>query len=61
VTSRPIAEYRHTPLWSALESAVTQLVASRELSVNTAPDYVIEYLCRELVSKKLVVSAPHEE
>jgi hypothetical protein len=61
VTSRPIAEYRHTRLWFAVESAITQLVASQELSVNTAPDYVIEYLCRELVSKKLVISSSHEE
>jgi signal transduction histidine kinase len=30
------------------------MAASHELSVNTAPEYVIEYLCRELVAKKVV-------
>jgi hypothetical protein len=57
---RPFAEYRNTPLWSAVEAIVTELVASRELSMNTAPDYVIGYVCRELVAKKLVVDGDRE-
>jgi hypothetical protein len=61
VTSHSVAEYRHTPLWAALEVAIAELTASHELSVNTAPEYVIEYLCRELVAKKLVVSSPRAE
>jgi hypothetical protein len=61
VASQFIAEYRHTPLWAALDAAIAELAASRELSVNTAPEYVIEYLCRELVAKKLVVPSPREE
>ena len=60
MTSHPVAEYRHTPLWAALESAISELAASHELSVNTAPEYVIEYLCRELVAKRLVVPAAGE-
>ena len=58
--AHPFSEYRDTPLWSALEGIVTELTASRELTVNTAPDYVIGYLCRELVAKNLVVSAGRE-
>jgi len=54
------AEHRDTPLWAAVEEMVTELVASREVSVNTAPDYVIGYLCRELVAKKLIVPAACE-
>jgi len=61
VTSRHIAEHRHTPLWAALEAALAELAASHELSVNTAPDYIIEYLCRELVAKRLVVLSPPAE
>jgi hypothetical protein len=57
VTSHSIAEYRNTPLWAALDSAIAELAASREIVVNTAPEYVIEYLCRELVAKKLVVAS----
>ena len=56
MSSRPHSQYRDTPLWAALEAAVAELANSREITVNTAPDYVIEHLCRELVAKKLVVA-----
>ena len=55
MSERPFAEYRDTPLWSAVEATISELVASREVSVNTAPDYVIGYLCQELVARKLIV------
>jgi hypothetical protein len=58
--SRPFAEYRNSPLWSAVEASLTELVATHEVTVNTAPDYVIGYLCRELVAKKVVVDARSE-
>ena len=48
------SQYRHTPLWAALASAIAELTASKEISVNTAPEYVVEHLCRELVAKRLV-------
>ena len=51
---RPFAEYRDTPLWHALASVVADLEASREVVVATAPEYVIGYLCRELVAKRVV-------
>jgi hypothetical protein len=52
--SRPFAEYRNSRLWSAVEASITELVATNEITVNTAPDYVIGYLCQELVAKKIV-------
>jgi len=59
MSSRPHSQYRNTPLWLALEGAIAELTNSHEITVNTAPDYVIEHLCRELVAKKLA-SAGHE-
>jgi hypothetical protein len=56
MSSRPFAEYRDTPLWTAVEGTISELAATHEVSVNTAPDYVIGYLCGELVAKKLIVS-----
>ena len=56
MTSSRIAVHRDSPLWTALDSAIRELVASRELSVNTAPEYIIEFLCRELAAKKLVTA-----
>jgi hypothetical protein len=53
-STQPYAEYRDTPLWRALARALTELEASGEVSVATAPEYVIGYLCRELAAKKVV-------
>lgn len=55
--SRPLNEFRNTPLWSTIEATIAELVVTRELSVNTAPDYVIAYLCQELAAKKLITPA----
>jgi len=57
MSSRPFDDYRDTPLWKAIESTVTEMATSKEISINTAPEYVIGYLCRELVAKKL--TTPH--
>ena len=57
MSAGPFLEYRDTPLWAAVEATITELMASREISMNTAPEYVIGYLCRELVAKKLIVAA----
>lgn len=54
--SRPFAEYRDTPLWSAIEATIAELAATREVSVNIATDHIVGYLCGELVAKKLIVS-----
>lgn len=53
-STRPFDEYRDTPLWRAIAKALSELEASREVAVATAPEYVIGFLCRELVAKKVV-------
>jgi hypothetical protein len=53
-STQPFAEYRDTALWRAVSRALTDLEASGEVSVATAPEYVIGYLCRELAAKKVV-------
>lgn len=58
--SHPFPEHRDTRLWFAIEESVNELIATREVSVNTATDYVIGYLCQELVARKLIVSAGAE-
>ena len=52
--ARPLAEYRHTPLWRALRKALADLEANHEIVVETAPEYVIGYLCQELIAKRIV-------
>lgn len=55
--ARPFAAFRDTPIWRALESAVGELQETHEISVATAPDYVIGYLCQELVARGVVTPA----
>jgi hypothetical protein len=55
-STRPFDEYRDTPLWRALAHALAELETTREVTVATAPEYVIGYLCRELAAKKLVIT-----
>jgi hypothetical protein len=57
MSSDRFAQFRDTPLWDALEGSITELTSTREITVNTATDYVIGYLCRELVAKRLVIAA----
>ena len=54
---RPFDEYRDTPLWRAVEETIAELAATHELRVETAPEYVVGYLCRELASKHIVAAA----
>jgi len=56
MSPRPFAEHRDTRLWDAVEESIRELIATREISVNTASDYVVGYIGRELVAKKLVVA-----
>jgi hypothetical protein len=53
----PYTEYRDTALWRALAGALADLEASREVRMETAPHYVIGYLCQELAGKRIVASA----
>ena len=55
--AQPFTEYRDTALWRALADALADLEASGEVKVETAPDYVIGYLCRELAVKWVVASS----
>ena len=48
---RRFDEYRDSALWRAVEEIVNELGATREILINTAPEYVIGYFCRELSAR----------
>jgi hypothetical protein len=48
------AEYRDTPLWHTVAAAVAELEDAGEIVVATAPEYVIGYLCQQLVVRQSV-------
>lgn len=54
--TRPFEKYRESALWQAVEETLLELIATREIAVNTAPDYVVGYVCQQLSVKKLVAS-----
>jgi hypothetical protein len=54
---QPLSEYRGTPLWKAVDATLAELVATGEISVATAPDYVTAHICRALAAKKLIADA----
>jgi hypothetical protein len=54
---RVYEQYEGTPLWRALASAIADLEASGEVTLHTAPPYVIGYLCQELAAKWVIASA----
>ena len=51
--SHPFQQYRDTPLWRLLATALTELEASQEVTVSTAPEYVVGYLCQRLDAARL--------
>ena len=52
--TRPYATFARTQLWRAVEQAVLELQATGEVRLATAPEYVIGYLCQELVARDVV-------
>jgi hypothetical protein len=46
--------FQYTPLWAAVASAISELQATSEVRIETAEDYVIDYICRELAAKQVV-------
>ena len=55
--SHQFDEYKDTPLWRVVAAAVAELQATREIAVATAPDYVIGYLCQQLVAGRIAAES----
>lgn len=58
--AHPFDEYRDTPLWRVVAAAVAELEATREITVGTAPDYVVGYLCQRLVAGQIAAESAME-
>ena len=55
--SRARSQFQHTPLWAAVASTIAELQATGEVRIDTEVKYVVDYLCRELVAKRVVAPA----
>ena len=58
--SRARSQFLHTPLWTAVASAIAELQATGEVRIDTEVKYVVDYLCRELVAKHVVTGEAAE-
>jgi hypothetical protein len=50
-------KYENTPLWRAIAGALKELEASGEIKIETAPTYVVGYICQELSAKQIVADS----
>jgi hypothetical protein len=55
--ARTRSQFQHTPLWAAVATTIAELQATGEVRIDTETDYVIDYVCRELVAKHVVTAA----
>ena len=55
--TRPFEQFHDTSLWRVVAAAIAELEATREISISTAPEYVVGYLCQRLVSGRVAHEA----
>ena len=47
-------EYHDTRVWRTVADALDELQKNGSVTIQTAPDYVIGYICQQLIVRKLV-------
>ena len=50
----PYVEFERTPLWRALDRAVSDLEENQDLKLTELREYVVGYICKQLKRRKLV-------
>lgn len=55
--NHPYQKFAAGPLWRTIEKEIAELIANRDLSLTTAPEYVIGAMCKAIVDAGLVVPA----
>jgi len=51
--NHPYVDLEKTPLWNTVNTAVTDLEKNQDLKLTTAQQYVVGYICKQLVEKNL--------
>ena len=50
----PYVEFERTPLWRAIDRAVSDLEENQDLNLTELREYVVGYICKQLKRRKLV-------
>jgi hypothetical protein len=49
-------EFQNTSLWAVVENAIIDLERNQDLKIETPSEYVIGYLCKQLVEEGVSVN-----
>jgi hypothetical protein len=53
----PYVDFERTPLWRAVDRAVSDLEENQDLKLTELREYVVGYLCKQLKRRRLVNEA----
>jgi hypothetical protein len=56
--NHPYVEFENTMLWKAIDTGITDLEKNGDMKLTTERAYVVGFLCKRLVRKKLIVKIP---
>lgn len=59
--SQPYVEFEDTPLWRAIDAALTSLEENHDVAPMTARTHVVGYLCRQLHDAGVLAPAAMED
>ncbi len=47
-------QFIDTPVWRTVAAAIAELEKNKDLMITTAPEYVVGFLCQQLVVRRIV-------
>ena len=50
----PYVEFERTPLWRAVDRAVSDLEGNQDLKLTEHREYLVGYICKQLKRRKVV-------
>lgn len=53
-------QFIDTPVWRTVAAAIAELEKNKDLTITTAPEYVVGFLCQQLVVRRIVGPAALE-
>jgi hypothetical protein len=52
--THPYIDFERTPLWRAIDRAVSDLEGNQDLKLTELREYIVGYICKQLKRRKLV-------
>ena len=55
--NHPYSKFENTALWKTIDDTLSELEQNQDVQITTAREYVVGYLCKQLVHQKLVAKS----